>query len=186
MSPGWPPKIPHSWPLQNPPPRPPACSWDIENIPFHARSACNPHRQWIEEQIRLGRNAMAIYQDLVENLEISGHMRQKDIFDIIKKQFDDIPHKREFKVEKIIETAQGICNTPADFTSFTEKAIALCSTEYKVLVKLRDLKESTDQEKNEFIKLNFKTILGILDAVKAPPPVKSQHQKRSEKLCKTL
>jgi len=51
---------------QNPPPRPPACSGDIENIPFHARSACDPHRQWIEEQIRLGRNAMAIYQDLVE------------------------------------------------------------------------------------------------------------------------
>ena len=53
-------------------------------------------------------------------------------------------------MEKIIETAQGICNTPADCTSFTEKAIALCSTEYKVLVKLRDLKESTEQEKNEF------------------------------------
>lgn len=109
----------------------------------------------------------------LKTLEISGHMRQKDIFDIIKKQFDNIPHKRQFKVEKIIETAQGICNTPADFTSFTEKAIALCSTEYKVLLKLRDLKESTDQEKNEFIKLNFKTILGILDAVKAPPLLKA-------------
>jgi len=58
--------------IQNPPPRPPACSWDIENIPFHARSACNPHRQWIEEQIRLGRNAMAIYQDLVERFNF-GH-----------------------------------------------------------------------------------------------------------------
>ncbi len=109
----------------------------------------------------------------LKTLEISGHMRQKDIFDIIKKQFDDIPHKRQFEVEKIIETAQGICNTPADFTSFTEKAIALCSTEYKVLLKLRDLKESTAQEKNEFIKLNFKTILGILDAVKAPPLLKA-------------
>jgi len=110
----------------------------------------------------------------LKTLEISGHMRQKDIFDIIKKQFEEIPHKRQFEIEKIIETAQGICNTPADYTSFTEKAIALCSTEYKVLVKLRQLKESTRQEKCDFIKLNFKTIIGILDAVKAPPLIKSK------------
>ena len=48
---------------QNPPPRPPALR---ENLPKHARSACEPHREWIAEQLRLGRNAMAIYQDLVE------------------------------------------------------------------------------------------------------------------------
>jgi transitional endoplasmic reticulum ATPase len=75
-------------------------------------------------------------------------------------------------VEKIIETAQGICNTPADYTSFTQKAIALCSTEFKVLVKLRQLTDATREgEKYEFIKLNFKTILGILDTVKAAPPL---------------
>ncbi|RLC00371.1 MAG: IS21 family transposase [Deltaproteobacteria bacterium] len=56
---------------QNPPPRPPAYSVDMENIPFHARSACEPHRQWIEEQVRLGRNAMAIYQDLVERFNFN-------------------------------------------------------------------------------------------------------------------
>lgn len=43
---------------QNPPPRPPACK--------PASSACEPHRAWIEEQVQLGRNAQAIYQDLVE------------------------------------------------------------------------------------------------------------------------
>ena len=48
---------------QNPPPRPPTPG---ENLPKHVRSACEPHREWIEEQLRLGRNAMAIYQDLVE------------------------------------------------------------------------------------------------------------------------
>ena len=52
------------WPsLQNPPPRPPVQEQDL---PRHARSACEAHREWIEEQLRLGRNAMAIYQDLVE------------------------------------------------------------------------------------------------------------------------
>ena len=40
-----------------PPPRPPGAL---------ARSACEVHRGWIEEQVQLGRNAQAIYQDLVE------------------------------------------------------------------------------------------------------------------------
>ena len=29
-------------------------------------SACEPHREWIEQQVRLGRNAVSIYQDLVD------------------------------------------------------------------------------------------------------------------------
>lgn len=57
--------------LENPPSRPPAYSGDTEKIPFHARSACEPHRQWIEKQVRLGRNAMAIYQDLVERFSFN-------------------------------------------------------------------------------------------------------------------
>ncbi len=109
----------------------------------------------------------------LKTLEISGHMRQKDILDIIKKQLDEVAHPREVDVERIIETAQGICNTPADYTSFTEKAIALCSTEFKVLKELRRLNDSTRTEKQEFVKLNFKTILGVLDAVNAPPLLKS-------------
>ena len=48
---------------QNAPPRPPACN---EKVPNHVVSACEPHREWIEEQLRAGRNAMSIYQDLVE------------------------------------------------------------------------------------------------------------------------
>lgn len=45
---------------QNPPPRPPV------SLSGQARSACEPHREWIETQVALGRNAVAIYQDLVE------------------------------------------------------------------------------------------------------------------------
>ncbi len=54
---------------QNPAPRPPASQSSPsgnETIPDHARSACEQHRFWIEEQVRLGRNAVSIYQDLVE------------------------------------------------------------------------------------------------------------------------
>src|ERR1700736_1997975 len=45
---------------QNPPPRPPAPQ------PVATPSACEIHRDWIESQVALGRNAMSIYQDLVE------------------------------------------------------------------------------------------------------------------------
>ena len=56
---------------QNPPPRPPAfpestSAEEDEPMPAHARSACEQHRLWIEEQVCLGRNAVSIYQDLVE------------------------------------------------------------------------------------------------------------------------
>lgn len=48
---------------QIPPPRPPA---SVAAESAVVRSACEPHREWIDAQIRLGRNAMAIYQDLVD------------------------------------------------------------------------------------------------------------------------
>jgi transposase len=45
---------------QNPPPQPPAPK------PVATPSACEIHREWIESQLVLGRNAMSIYQDLAE------------------------------------------------------------------------------------------------------------------------
>jgi transposase len=52
---------------QIPPPWPPApAQTQPLALPAHARSACEAHRTWIEAQVRLGRNAMAIYQELVD------------------------------------------------------------------------------------------------------------------------
>ena len=50
--------------IQNAPPRPPAIP--LPQIPLHARSACEPYREFIEAEILKGRNAMAIYQELVD------------------------------------------------------------------------------------------------------------------------
>lgn len=60
-----------SLPGQIPPPRPPAgeaggAAVSRQRLPAHARSACEAHREWIEAQVLLGRNAMAIYQELVD------------------------------------------------------------------------------------------------------------------------
>ncbi len=50
--------------IQNPPPRPPAQNKSKETN--QAKSACEPHREWIEQQVQLGRNGVSIFQDLVE------------------------------------------------------------------------------------------------------------------------
>jgi len=55
---------------ENPPPWPPVNeqnNQDKQIFPYRCRSACEEHRGWIEKQVRLGRNAVAIYQDLVES-----------------------------------------------------------------------------------------------------------------------
>ncbi len=52
---------------QNPPPRPPAPK------PVTTPSACEIHREWIEGQVTLGRNAMSIYQDLTELFGFTYH-----------------------------------------------------------------------------------------------------------------
>ena len=50
--------------IQIPPPRPPT--------PPAVQSLCEPHRDWIAAQVRLGRNAVAIYQDLVDQFKFDG------------------------------------------------------------------------------------------------------------------
>ena len=52
--------------IQTPPPRPPA-------LRAVARSACECHRDWIEQQVALGRNAQSLYQDLVERFAFAHH-----------------------------------------------------------------------------------------------------------------
>ena len=55
---------------QTPPPRPPAPTEGVGAVPTPASltgtSACESHRPWIEAQLLLGRNAVSVYQDLVE------------------------------------------------------------------------------------------------------------------------
>jgi transposase len=74
--------------------------------PKQARSACEPHREWIEEQVRLGRNAVSIYQDLVERYHfIHKYNSVKRFVRVLKKkdpkQFDrlEFPPGEETQVD---------------------------------------------------------------------------------------
>ena len=69
IPPGWPPapggrQIPPPWPPAPAPAAPLGCA--------PTASACEPHRAFIEAQLRLRRNAMAIYQDLVDQHGFAG------------------------------------------------------------------------------------------------------------------
>jgi SpoVK/Ycf46/Vps4 family AAA+-type ATPase len=108
-------------------------------------------------------------------MEISGHLRKKDIAEILKGPLKDIPLAPGLSIETIMKAAQGICNTPADYAAFVEKSCSLRSTEFAVLLKLRSLgKGSTTVDMANFVKFNFKTLLGILEAINAPQNIKSQ------------
>ncbi len=107
-------------------------------------------------------------------MEISGHLRKKDIADIIEGSIADTPLSPELGVDAVMESAQGICNTPADYAAFVEKACSLRSTEYAVLLKLRSLGDGPREEMVNFVKFNFKTLVGILEAVQAPQQIRAQ------------
>ncbi len=101
-------------------------------------------------------------------LEISGQLSKQDIADIVEATLKDVPLADDLMISSIIEGAQGLCNTPADYAAFVEKARALRSTEFEVLQRYRDLIDAPKEVKANFIKFNFKTLTGILDALDIP------------------
>ena len=108
-------------------------------------------------------------------LEISGHLQKKDIAEIIKGPLKNVPLAPGLDINAILESAEGICNTPADYSAFVEKACSLRSTEFAVLLKLRTLaKDSKTEDMANFVKFNFKTLMGILEAADAPAEIRSQ------------
>ena len=106
-------------------------------------------------------------------MEVSGNLRKKDIIGIIQRSLDGVPLFEGLDANTILDVAQPLCNTPADFTAFIEKACSLRSTEYEVLVRLRNLAAGERELMINFIKFNFKTLIGILDAVNAPQDIRS-------------
>jgi transitional endoplasmic reticulum ATPase len=107
-------------------------------------------------------------------MEISGHLRKEDIAGIVEQSLKDIPMAEGLSAQSIIDVSQGICNTPADYAAFVEKACSLRSTEYEVLLRLRTLSQGSQEHMINFIKFNFKTLIGILEAVNAPKSLRSE------------
>jgi SpoVK/Ycf46/Vps4 family AAA+-type ATPase len=106
-------------------------------------------------------------------LEVSGMLTKDDIIAIVGQALEEIPLHPDLSVKRLVDTAQNICNTPADFSAFVEKACSLRSTEYEVLSRFRALAAAGDEEKTYFVKFNFKTLMGILEAKDAPQSLRA-------------
>ncbi len=105
-------------------------------------------------------------------MEISGHLNRENIAEIVTGALGDVPLETGLEPDAIIEAAKGISNTPADYVAFVEKARSLRSTEYEVLGRFRALAGEPFAVRESFVKFNFKTLMGILDAVAAPQSLK--------------
>jgi hypothetical protein len=98
-------------------------------------------------------------------LEIKGMLSKGDIIQIVDNALTGIPLSKELTTERIVDAAKGVCNTPADYAAFVEKARALRNTEFEVLARLRQIRHEPAKTRENFVKFNYKTLIGILDAV---------------------
>jgi len=101
-------------------------------------------------------------------LEITGHLRKSDIAAIVEAALGEVPLEEGLDLAAVVDAARSICNTPADFTAFVEKARSLRSTEYEIILRLRKIPEMSEKDNRNFVKFNLKTILGLLSALNAP------------------
>jgi len=114
-------------------------------------------------------------------LEVSGHLGNREIADIVAQKLEGIPLASGLDTKTIMDSAQGLCNTPADYTAFVEKARSLRNTEYEVLNRLRKLVHGTSHERATFAKSNFKTLMGILEAINVPKKTRSEIKENHSK-----
>jgi ATP-dependent Lon protease len=104
-------------------------------------------------------------------LEVTGHLRKNDIAAIVEAALGDVPLEEGLDRHTVVDIAQNLCNTPADFTAFVEKARSLRSTEYEIILRMRKIPEMSDKDNRNFVKFNLKTLLGMLNALNAPAEI---------------
>jgi SpoVK/Ycf46/Vps4 family AAA+-type ATPase len=106
-------------------------------------------------------------------LEIKGMLKKDDMVHIVDNALEGIPLSPELTSAGIVEAAKGVCNTPADYAAFVEKARSLRNTEYEVLMRLRQLRHDSGKTRENFVKFNFKSLIGVLDTFEGENPLKA-------------
>ncbi len=106
-------------------------------------------------------------------LEVTGHLRKNDIAAIVEASMGDVPLEAGLDLDAVVDVARNICNTPADYTAFVEKARSLRSTEYEIILRLRKIPDMSEKDNRNFIKFNLKTLIGMLNALEAPPEMEN-------------
>ena len=115
-------------------------------------------------------------------MEVSGQLNKRDIVKIIEVSLGKVPLAKGLDIKTIMDNAQGLCNTPADYSAFVEKACSLRSTEFEVLQRFREMASADDREKENFIKFNFKTLNGIITVAELPSGLKAELRSNPKKM----
>jgi len=113
-------------------------------------------------------------------MEIKGLLTKGDIIQIVDNALAGVPLSAQISTKRIVEAAKSVCNTPADYTAFVEKARALRNTEFEVLLRLRQIRHDPKKIRENFVKFNFKTLMGILEAVDGQNQLKADVRGSSE------
>lgn len=104
-------------------------------------------------------------------LTVTGHLRDEDRSKIIIQALEGIPLADELTIEEISRQSNSICETPADYTAFAEKVRSLRTTEMEVIQKLLSNSSAPSEEKNRFVRFNYKILLGLLEGVLPNSPI---------------
>ncbi|PLX76443.1 MAG: hypothetical protein C0615_06685 [Desulfuromonas sp.] len=68
-------------------------------------------------------------------------------------------------LEKIVQVARSLCETPADFTAFAETVRSTRNTEAEFLEKLMEVIDASLEDRARFVRFNYKTIVGLVEGI---------------------
>lgn len=113
-------------------------------------------------------------------LTVSGHLRDEDRMRIITQALAGIPLDDELSLEELARQSNSICETPADYTAYAEKVRSLRTTEMEVIQKLLHHTNATSEEKNRFVRFNYKILLGLLEGTLPNSPLTQRARQGEE------
>lgn len=122
----------------------------------------------------------------LKTMNITGHMRETDIYTIIDKKIGNLPKAKEVTYDEIYKSAKTICNTPADYTAFVEEMVSLQKTEFEVIQELKRINKQKTEDVERLVKLNYKTLLGIIENLNLPYYIKTESKKKPSAIINNL
>jgi len=122
----------------------------------------------------------------LKTMNITGHMKESDIYKIIEKKVGELPKSKEVTFHEIYKSAKTICHTPADYSAFVEEMINMQKTEFEVIQQLKKIKTEDVESLEKIVKLNYKTLVGIIENLDLPHSVKTESKKKASSITENI
>ncbi|MDP2908029.1 MAG: AAA family ATPase [Nanoarchaeota archaeon] len=122
----------------------------------------------------------------LKTMNITGHMREADIYKIIEKKVSDLPKSKDVSFHDIYQSAKTICHTPADYAAFVEEMTNMQKTEFEVIQQLRKIRKEDAEGLEKIIKLNYKTLVGVIENLNVPHSIKIESKKKPSSITENI